>query len=553
MKYLFRVNVFFALCALLSACGQTAQLTPSSIPSATAPITATPTATLIPSATPTLEPTSTQAYVPPTLIPTIDPTLLPGLLSNAFSIQTLEGVNGHNMQKVTGWDYGFGGGVWTGSCSGFYWLDTDHILLYPAIGEVQGPEGFWANVNVVPQPAVINFESRYTWLPRVSQLTSPLSCNRVNWSRELGIIIRPGSNSSAYDYSDRAAIFTYTFDGQDINYYWGKLLAVSPSGTKILVDDDTIIDLANNKIIELAWYMNYDQGTSNVFWSSDETRIYRCCHQYADITNGRSYSFDVTELLGTNGKPARSTMLPFSKGQWVRNDTHFLVEWSWVDDGDIRYLPMFDPAKKIIYDVREMAKIPSDSGCPETSVSPNGIYLWLECWDGTYLINLETFSSQAYPNYIVDDIEWSGDGKFAWVKVFNTNLWQILSVSSKEFTSLSVHAIPDTPLWWHPTDNALAYISEDGQKMELLNAQTMSNQELALPATFHTLVWNPSGEHIALVAEDGSLWQVDYPKLEKLEQLTTSLPDVSDVNWSPDGNSIAFVSGSDIYIVETSK
>jgi hypothetical protein len=56
-----------------------------------------------------------------------------------------------------------------------------------------------------------------------------------------------------------------------------------------------------------------------------------------------------------------------------------------------------------------------------------------------------------------------------------------------------------------------------------------------------------------MVAEDGSVWQVDYPLLENLEQLTSSLPDVSDLNWSPDGNSISFISGSDIYVVDTIK
>lgn len=65
--------------------------------------------------------------------------------------------------------------------------------------------------------------------------------------------------------------------------------------------------------------------------------------------------------------------------------------------------------------------------------------------------------------------------------------------------------------------------------------------------------WSPDGEKLALVAKDGSLWQVDYPALQNLEQLMPSMPDVGSLNWSPDGNSIAFISGSDIYVVETNK
>jgi hypothetical protein len=82
----------------------------------------------------------------------------------------------------------------------------------------------------------------------------------------------------------------------------------------------------------------------------------------------------------------------------------------------------------------------------ETNISSDGIYVWLECWEGSYLIDLETFNTVAYPNFGIDDIKWSKDGKFAWVKVFNTNLWQILSVSDKELKSLSVGSIFDIPL-----------------------------------------------------------------------------------------------------------
>jgi len=81
----------------------------------------------------------------------------------------------------------------------------------------------------------------------------------------------------------------------------------------------------------------------------------------------------------------------------------------------------------------------------------------------------------------------------------------------------------------------------------------MSVKEWELPSTFDNLIWSPDGSHIALIAKDGSLWQVDYPNLENFEQLTEPTPDVRGVSWSPDDNSIAFVSGSDIYIVDTAK
>ncbi|MBK9007089.1 MAG: DPP IV N-terminal domain-containing protein [Anaerolineae bacterium] len=550
MRNLLGLNVVLTIILLLTACSQTSQSSSTVVPSFVRP-TITPAAIPSPFSTLSVEITPTQVFVPPTLIPTIDPAVVPELLSKAFFIQFLDGPNGHNIRQITGWDYGLGGG-YRFSCPPFQWMDEQHLLLFPATGQVYD-SAYITGVNIVHQPVIINFESGHTWLPYVNQVASPLSCNGVYWSKELGMVLRPGNNSSAYDYNDRPAIFTYTLDGQDINHYWGKLLTISPSGTKILVDDDTVIDLTSNKIIELAWYMNYDSGTSRFFWSSDETRIYRCCHQYADITTGRSYSFDVTELRSTNGEPARSTMLPFTKGQWVRNDTFFLVEWSWIDDGDIRYLPMFDPARKIIYDVRAMAGISEDLTCPETSTSPTGEYVWIMCYGGDYLVNLFNFESTAYPGYSQMEINWSADGQSAWLNDFINDKIELLSLSNKELTTLSPYQVTELSFRWHPIGGYLASLSTDNQVLEILNSKTMSTEKLVLPLSFRDLIWSPTGEKIALVAVDGSLWQVDFPTLENLEQLTSSFTDVQDAHWSPDGNSIAIVSGSNIYIVEITK
>jgi WD40 repeat protein len=505
------------------------------------------TVTAVPSQieTATIEPTPRPVYVPPTLIPTIDPTLVPGLLSKAFSIQTHEGLNAHTIQHNTGWDHGYGGGYWYGSCSEYYWLDTNHLLLYPSIGQTRAFDQ-WGGTGVVPQPVVINTENGHVWLPPANQSASPLTCNRVYWSPELGFLITSEVHNNV------STVTTYTYDGHKQTSYRGGLWDVSPSGTKIGVAEDTILDLRTNKKIRLVWPKNdRELRLPRLYWNDDETRIYRCCYYFGHISTGKSYSFEMSELQGTGARPSASAT--HGDGQWVRNGDYFLIEWSVVDDGYPDFFPMFDPAAKKYYEVSEMAGIPQDWTCVEATASPDGMYLWLECWEGSYLINLETFTSVAYPNYTVDDIEWSNDGNFAWVKVFNTNLWQILSVTDKELRSLLVNSIFDTPLWWHPTDDVLAYISEDTQKLELLDAQTMSAQEIALPTSYRKLVWGPNGKNIVLIAEDGSIWQVDYPKLVNLEQLTQPMSDVRDVLWSPDGQYIAFVSGTDIYIVDTNQ
>jgi len=188
------------------------------------------------------------------------------------------------------------------------------------------------------------------------------------------------------------------------------------------------------------------------------------------------------------------------------------------------------------------------------------MYVWMRGEETSYLVNLSTFEAVPYNMDPAIDFNWSSDSKFAWLwsssGSSDANLpspIHLLSISNKRIEPLNLDLSFDSFPSWHPTNNVLAYISEDAQKLEILNVQSISNQELTLPSTFRNWIWSPSGESIALAAKDGSLWQVDYPKLENLEQLTPSLPDVHSLNWSPDGNSLAFVSATDIYIVDKVK
>jgi hypothetical protein len=559
MKNLLRVVIFLLISLSILACGQSISATPLPIPSATTTTTVTPTLTPIPgpTATATAQPTSRPEFVPPTLIPTIDPTLVPRLLSEAFSVQTMEGVNGHTVRKITGWDYSFGGGFWEGSCSGYDWLDADHLLLYPATGQVRAFDQ-WAGTNVVPQPVVISLESEKVWLPPANTSASPLTCNQVYLSRELGILITSETQDGV------STVFTYTYEGRKLSSYTGGIVDVSPSGTKILLGDNTLIDLRTNKRSTLAWSLEdyHEDMLSGLFWTSDEKRIYRCCYFYADLSTGTSYRFERSDFQDLNGNHLDPSGLWFYRGQWVQNDTHFLAQWSWIDDGDIRYLPMLDPAQKIFLDVREQAGISEDWSCAQTTVSPDGAYVWMVGWDGSYLVDLTTFESQYYPRKLYLDIDWSPNSKFAWLynsdPTDETDQYSIFSIADKEIRPLPVIPSPAAIYWWHENDDTLIYPSEDQKSLIFLDATTMSYREMPFsvqgpPYSFGSFAWDPNGEKIAVVAEDGSIWQVDYPRLENWEQLTRSLPDAGNLNWSPDSNSVSFISGVDIYIVDTMK
>lgn len=579
MKNLFRANIIIAVCLLITACGQVPQITPAS---STIPFSPSQTATPQMEALPTLDtyglptfsfdltalptisfttPDGTKIPFPtpnpkiPTLIPTIDPNLVPDLLRKGISIQPLNGVNGHNIQQITGWDYGF-------SCTGYQWLDSKHLLLYPLTGQAMkyfmgtsGQEGLSS------EPIIVNLTNGTFWLlPQSNMTSSESACKPVYWSQDLGIII----NQQAYGAVNgpvKEAVFTYTFDGQEIARYWGKILGVSPSGEKILVDEDTIIDLRNNKIIDLAWHMDYDLEISpKLYWSSDETRVYRCCFYFADFKTGESYNFEWSDLRGADGKPISFSMHPHDDGQWVQNNNYFLVKWGYWTVSYNDPIPMFSPMEKKYYDLAEMIGIPSDLAINSTyTVSPDGMYVWISGFsnaDGVihnFLVNLNNFETTSY-DMAGGDFEWSPDGKFGCLSISSDNIsFQInlLSASSKKLEPLNLESCHS----WRPNDHLLAYFTEKGQVITTLDPKDLAVKNWKLPSTFTDIIWSPDGNHIALVAKDGSFWRVDYPEMGNFEQLTQpmSFTDVRDIVWSPDGTSIAFIKGTDIYIVDTIK
>jgi hypothetical protein len=557
MKILLKTGIFVALYLFLSACGGAPQVTPMPVtsPRAASTLTAIP----APTGTAAMEPTATSVYVTPTRptsIPTLDSTLVPGLLKKAFSIQMLEGVNGHRIRQITGWEYGFGGGHLTGHCSGYDWLDAQHLLLYPATGQVDLPEGWWpTKFNVVRQPLVINLETGRVWLPPVKAPASPETCNTVKWSSELGILILPE------DHDGSSTVSTYTFDGRKLASYTGSLLDISPSGTKILLADSTVIDLRTNKRISLAWRLDIHQEPIlfDSYWTADETRIFRCCYYYADLRTGISYHSQRSDFQDTNDSQ-REPWGEVYPGGWIQNDTYFLPQWNWLDYGDIRHLPMLDPAKRLAVDARRKAGIPEDWSCTDMDTSPDGKYVWMSGFGDSYLIDLITFEAQYYPRKRYSSVHWSSNSRFVWLhnndEADETDPYSILSVVDKKLKPLPVAPALEYIHWWHASDDILIYPAEGDNALLLLDVSTMSFRELPFKVEggdYDSFVWSPNGERIAFTAEDGSVWQVDYPKLENPEQLTPTLPNVYSVDWSSDGNSVAFISGSEIYIVDTMK
>jgi hypothetical protein len=529
MKNLFTIIVFFISFLVLTAWGQIANttLSPTSPairlnPSATLTLdTTTPAAigtipTLIPS--PTLE---------PTLLPTIEVTFIPGLLNSSFVVRILDGMNGHNLHKITGWEYGF---RQSGYCFGPYqWMNENHILLFPLTGQEYG-----MGTMQLSLPVVINHKSEKVWIPSIDGLLSLSSCDQPSWSHALNLLVT----------TQRGEIFIYNAEGDILNHFPGYNISLSPSGTKLMVDS-TWIDLVSGKQVDFS-----SQGVEGLStWSSDETQLYRCCYAYGNVLTGKAYTFE----LGGLRYVGRDYGEGFTgiRNMWVMDDTYIVTYWDFQNDTEYDILPLIEPSTQTYKKLQDLTDIPADTSCRLRGVAPNRKLIWANCYQpNNYLVNLETFTADPYPGNL-SLVSWSSDSEFAWLRDFQTSSApQVLSISNRKIQSLPVPAQLETASW-HPTGSILAYLAEEKQTLVFLNVQTMSVQELALSIAFQTFRWSPNGDHIALIAEDGSIWQVDYPTLKNLEQLTTSLPDVRDVNWSPDGISIALISGSDIYIVET--
>ena len=531
MKNLFKINTFLAFFLLLTACGQISEFAPTPISSKTA---VDPTATLTPNI---IAPTETGIRPPliptptfePTLLPTIESTLISNLLTSSFVVQTLDGMNGYKLHKITGWEYGFRP---SGYCFGPYqWMDQDHLLLFPLTGQDYG-----MGTMQLSLPVVINYQSEKVWIPTTDGLLSLSSCDRPLWSPTLNLLVT----------TQKGEAIIYGTEGDILNRYPGYNISLSPSGTKLMVDS-TWIDLVSGKQVDFS-----AQGIEGLStWSSDENQLYSCCYAYGNVLTGKASTFE----LGGLRYVGRDYGEGFTgiKDMWVMDDTYIVSYWDFQSDTEQDIFPLIEPSKQTYKKLQALTDIPDDTSCRLGGVSPNRKLIWANCYQpNNYLVNLETFAADPYPGNL-SLVSWSADSDFALLQDFQTDAPpQILSIFDKKVKSLPVPARPETATW-HPMNNTFAYLAEMKQTLVFLDAKAMSVQELTLPIAFRTLLWSPTGESMALIAEDYSLWQVDYPKLESLKQLTSPLTNARDMSWSPEGNFLAFVSGTDIYVVETNK
>lgn len=496
-------TVFAPAIQTSAAVSANAKMTQTAAPS----LTPSPTVTRINSPTVTLTPTATATYTP-------SPTVGDSLNASAF-IEDLEALNGHSMQKITGWDSGFAGDAWAEMVkSSYQWLDSNHLLLHARIGRRESPipRDFTA-------PAVVNLKTAKFWTPMMDEYWNGWHY-LPRWSAKLGILITARGDE----------IFAYNPDGEIVKTYKGRLFGVSPSGTKILVDDDTWIDLSSGKTVDFGWIMDsWPANNATPLWSPNEKRVWRCCYHYGDADTGEG--LDILQGgITVNGQPAPGFINP-TLGRWLGND-YFLPESDWGDMhvfDSLGFVPIFDPAAKTFRNLVEYAGLPANFNSRELNghihISPEGDSLTVS---SPYLATLSAGTRE----YVLD------------IKTLQIKLYRVESYTVSENGEIT---------------SKTQVFSPSGEEIQPTPTHTT---KIALPILTTQRFLSPNGNRIALLSVDGSLWLVDYPSLENLEQLTEPMPPkimpsggqeprVKDISWSPDGRYLAFLGDTDIYIVDT--
>lgn len=405
-------------------------------------------------------------------------------------------------------------------------------------------------------PVVVNLTNAQVWLPAIDGPATV--CSLPLWSDALQLLIS----------THRDEVLLFDVNGAVVRRFQGQRpLHLSLSGRRLLAGF-VWHDLETGRTVDFSGQHEWPM-IAQPAWSSDETRLAEG-FLYADANTGDYYEIAPNELypVGRGGPIGCPGVLSWA--HWIRNETRVVIEWDVLQDvegSQKPIIPLIDPVNRTFEDLCVLASLPADACAIGVipQVSPDGGYMLA----GRYLIDLNTFFTRTLPsdftfkgwrpdNRLVllgqDAIfmGWSPDGQFA---LLGQNLeWEtrrgeyaVLSVKDGDIRAVS--ATPIVAPTWSPSGRHLAFLAEDGRALIALDVNTWSARRAELPQPFVDILWQPEGDSPIALANDGSLWWLPDPEATVVMPLTRPLPGVRDVHWSPDGNHLAFVSGTDIYVV----
>jgi WD40 repeat protein len=383
------------------------------------------------------------------------------------------------------------------------------------------------------RPVVMNMETERFWLPPVNGPSA--GCDLPVWSPAVQRLVT----------YDGESVLVINADGsQDGSYSGSRPLDLSPSGNRVIAGK-TWIDLKSRQVVEFSRWAGTISTVYPPAWTADETRVFACCYSYGDAVSGSGESFDLNGMLPVGRGLAPG--FPGIPSYWMLDDSFATILWDFFSGQNFGIMPLIDPVGRNYQDLRGLTGIRSDSDCSVQSVSPDKKHAWISCQSDAFWLDFADFRTLAFPPSVYI-ISWSGNGSFAVIGSRSDPSIQVLSA-----TDGNAQPLPDLAAApaWNPKESTLAYLSNEGQTLNVQNLDTQVLRQLSLPGQFTAAFWNPGGDALALLSKDGSIWLALYPSLDRAAQIAPPASGVRDLQWSPSGVFLAYVSGQDILIIKT--
>jgi hypothetical protein len=516
---------------------------------------------------------------------TTDPALAQTQLLSSLSVVSTTLSDNYKVQSITGWEYGLRDGYY---CQGPYaWLDEDHVLLYPLLGEYDTGMG----IGQPTIPVVAGLDNGQIWLPTENPTDG---CDTPVWSNSLRRLVAVHGNQVVIYDPNGNPIKRHGYQGAD------RYLYLSPSGKRLLAGP-TWIDLAGGDSVTFKMSSKYYVGGEPA-WQSDEHRLF--ISGYADARTGTYIAFPWNELHtpGIDLPAGANYSVPT---KWVLNDTRVLDEARYEkrqanSSISVSSIPLINPPARSYVDLMDRIPVDRQLTCKPT-LSPNNQWVAVGCWAtledtlpitrSVHLVNLQTQTTVTVSNeyYFMG---WSPDGKsvllvdsllettsrhYALYSLTGSILYPISNTAmlsnawlqnGKEFAYLhednktltvvrtTDQSVTDVPLPEHtlqlipsPKQNAVAMLATGGSKLMVFVATTHSVLTFDLPRSCSAVIWRPQGDSLALQAIDGNLLWLPDMSGRHVEQLTPSMPDVRDIHWSPSGLRLAYVGANDLHVI----
>ncbi len=468
-------------------------------------------------------------------------------LTAAITLQSTKGAKGRPLRQIAGWSQGI---------ASYRWLDNTHLLLYPTICEEMGP---------MVLPMVMNLNNGRTWMPATDG-SGYLDQNLALWSNSLKRLIS----------SQGQEVLLYDLQGNITQRFAGASpLYLSPSGWRLL-ERFGWHDLETGKTMK---FMRQSKvGMLNPAWSRDEIRLFGYCGGIEFAVADATLNTDTCVSSGLRFVDGEGPLPDF---HWVLSDTQVMSDHGLSADRDRPgIIALIDPTHQFYVNVGDRAGLPSSESCYAAHIAPDGKHLWVDCQEtsrleqSSYLIDMSTSVTRTAPAKW-EFYSWSPDsrivvlGQHVSLHALGPDRWYrsgerwpdqyaLFSVASGDLFSMT-HSSITAPVW-DPQGKRLAFLTEDGTTLVVLDVMTHMTTELPLASSALDVLWRPPGDGLVLIADGGSLWQVRDLSTGKMEQLTPNAPetttgllDIIHIRWSPGGNLLAFITGHDVYVVSVDK